>query len=72
MDIQDEIIRKIVGHEQSYLRKPSVILMTPANYKLLAAELNRLSNKDYANVTNPKFMGIRIIRSLDTITIEVF
>ena len=70
--IENEIIEKLTNHVAKHGRKPSVILMTPTTYKKFMVELTKATVIDYSKVTNPKFMGIKIVRSNDVSTIEVY
>jgi hypothetical protein len=70
--IENELMEKLTNHVAKHGKKPSVILIKPTTYKKFMVELTKAIAINYSKVTNPKFMDIKIVRSNDVNTIEVY
>lgn len=72
MSKQDELTEKLTNHVAKYGKKPSVIITTKSDYEKFMNELTKATVIDYSKVLNPKYMGIKIVRSDDVKEIEVY
>jgi hypothetical protein len=72
MLIQDRLLEILQSFVTSNGKAPKVIIMSESKYKKFIDELTGTTNIDYSKTINPKYHGIKIIRSNDVSLIEVF
>jgi len=72
MSIQERLLEILQSFVASNGKAPKVIIMSESKYKKFIDELTGTTNIDYSKTINPKYQGIRIVRSNDVSLIEVY